>query len=596
MPLNNDVPKIQRALVLQGGGTLGAYEAGVLEVLCKKLTEDDKESNNAEDRLLFDIVAGTSIGAMNGVILVSQFLQTHSWEKAAEKLLKFWTDQLSVKCLDISEISKPWYKEWVNRNSSAASEEAARRYYSVKKLLLGQVRNNMYSACPMPIIYDNKFFDHLYQEKGPNDDNPDCKDPNCKKPNFLNNDWFLHSSKPLQESIQKYAKFPISTTFGNKENNNKDRRGPRLLVFSVDVAEGVTVTFDSYPKADGSRKTEYGRYVKKDGKEFGFDHVIRYNDGITIDHVMASGTLPEFYYYARVPTIEIEQDAKDIRCVTDKSKDNKNIRYFWDGGLLSNTPLRELLDAHRQYWNSVENKGKIPDLDVYIVNVHPSKIDINNLPEDHDRVKDRNNDILYGDRASHYDEKMAHLITDYARLVTQMKGLVDKAISQVNEKNEKRHLDEELEGILSTKTISKDSKEEVKKYEDLIRDEFNLDVVMRIERTNYINSIYGKTGDLTLETINKLIKEGKCDAWFSIIRKEINDMKLNDSHRKDDLIEKLNKAMQSLRNNDYEDNDSEAYYWLSEFIREAEKNIDKSKVHESARLVKSTEALMALLN
>jgi NTE family protein len=97
-------PKKQRALVLQGGGTLGAYEAGVLEVLCKKLTEDDRESNR-QDRLLFDIVAGTSIGAMNAAVLVSQFLQTHNWEKAAEKLRKFWTDQLSVKCLDISEVS-----------------------------------------------------------------------------------------------------------------------------------------------------------------------------------------------------------------------------------------------------------------------------------------------------------------------------------------------------------------------------------------------------------------------------------------------------------------------------------------------------------
>lgn len=50
-----------RALVLQGGGALGAYEAGVLKVLCKKLHEEDKE-NKREDSLLFDIVAGTSIG------------------------------------------------------------------------------------------------------------------------------------------------------------------------------------------------------------------------------------------------------------------------------------------------------------------------------------------------------------------------------------------------------------------------------------------------------------------------------------------------------------------------------------------------------
>ena len=48
---NNKAPRTQRALVLQGGGALGAYEAGVLEVLCKKLHEEDKE-NKREDRLV----------------------------------------------------------------------------------------------------------------------------------------------------------------------------------------------------------------------------------------------------------------------------------------------------------------------------------------------------------------------------------------------------------------------------------------------------------------------------------------------------------------------------------------------------------------
>jgi len=40
-----------------------------------------------------------------------------------------------------------------------------------------------------------------------------------------------------------------------------------------------------------------------------------------------------------------------------------------------------------------------------------------------------------------------------------------------------------------------------------MRGGFKLTKLIRIERTNYINSIYGKTGDLTLQTINKLIKE-----------------------------------------------------------------------------------------
>lgn len=101
MSVDMVVPKIQRALVLQGGGALGAYEAGVLNTLCKNLNNEDRE-NGEENRLLFDVVAGTSIGAINAAMLVSQFLETQSWDKAAEKLEKFWTKQLSLKSLDIS--------------------------------------------------------------------------------------------------------------------------------------------------------------------------------------------------------------------------------------------------------------------------------------------------------------------------------------------------------------------------------------------------------------------------------------------------------------------------------------------------------------
>jgi NTE family protein len=95
------------------------------------------------------------------------------------------------------------------------------------------------------------------------------------------------------------------------------------------------------------------------------------------------------------------------------NKNNNSIRYFWDGGVLSNTPLRELLEAHQEYWSYVENKDKIPDLDIYIVNVHPSKIETDMIPKDYDGVKDRHNDIKYGDRTSRYDENIAHLISDY---------------------------------------------------------------------------------------------------------------------------------------------------------------------------------------
>jgi len=56
MSVKNDVPQKQRALVLQGGGALGAYEAGAISVLCEYLFDEDKRNNEKKDGPLFDII------------------------------------------------------------------------------------------------------------------------------------------------------------------------------------------------------------------------------------------------------------------------------------------------------------------------------------------------------------------------------------------------------------------------------------------------------------------------------------------------------------------------------------------------------------
>jgi NTE family protein len=62
--------------------------------------------------------------------------------------------------------------------------------------------------------------------------------------------------------------------------------------------------------------------------------------------------------------------------------------YAWDGGLLSNTPLREAIDA-----------SPVNDKSVFLVVNYPKKVDAlpKNLPEVYHRARD----IIFSDKAEH---------------------------------------------------------------------------------------------------------------------------------------------------------------------------------------------------
>jgi NTE family protein len=108
----------------------------------------------------------------------------------------------------------------------------------------------------------------------------------------------------------------------------------------VDVLEMTAVTFDSYKKEDGSGRSEYTSHDKR-RKE-----VIKYDEGISLRHVMASASVPGFYDYTKIKAEE---------SIIDSSQSGKTtLRYFWDGAILSNTPLREVIQGHRDYWTNVE--------------------------------------------------------------------------------------------------------------------------------------------------------------------------------------------------------------------------------------------------
>src|SRR5919109_4579249 len=59
----------QRVLIFQGGAALGSYEAGAYKALYNWIKEEQREADDRDENI-FDIVAGTSIGAINAAIIV----------------------------------------------------------------------------------------------------------------------------------------------------------------------------------------------------------------------------------------------------------------------------------------------------------------------------------------------------------------------------------------------------------------------------------------------------------------------------------------------------------------------------------------------
>jgi NTE family protein len=141
----------QKALVFQGGGVLGAYEAGTYQQIYKKVSQESKDGR------LFDIIAGTSIGAINSTVLVGHYLRNkNSWVDSTEKLLEFWEGFMCPTFADglLGEnlfIRSSWnYLRTINRG--IADVESARRFWSIFEFAFSlrgvpaayQIRTNLF--------------------------------------------------------------------------------------------------------------------------------------------------------------------------------------------------------------------------------------------------------------------------------------------------------------------------------------------------------------------------------------------------------------------------------------------------------------------
>ena len=367
---------------------------------------------------------------------------------------------------------------WHRLNNRIASGESARRYYSTKEFILKGVPNVFTPKIPK---LDNRFFDP-------------------------SNTWYVYDNEPLKQSLEKFAKFPISTSFENNE--------PRLLLVAVDIQEGVPVVFDSYEKEDGTRKSGYGRYheveldqqAEDDNSKNGeFEHVIRYDDGITSDFVLASSSVPVNYEYTKLNVEDRKSKVYDSNKISTAGSDrdsspsysNSNLRFFWDGGLLANTPLRQTVIAHRDYWFKVRKmEDNLPSLTIAIINLHPHRQQY--IPYDYDGVVDRRNDIMYHDRTE-FDEFVAILISDFQKLATSLiKVCRDNGIS---EKSLQMILKERIKTVTSTTG-------QHLTYNDLLKARVDVNFIIRLVRKNDSHTISNKIFDFSEITIRQLIYDG----------------------------------------------------------------------------------------
>jgi NTE family protein len=539
-------PSKQRALIFQGGGALGAYEAGVYRVLHDWIYRNITAAKRNEN--FFDVIAGTSIGAINGAIIVSYVLRDKSesqnlaerWYGSADALEDFWNklpiDNFFMHWYDLSfwpwdyfhgtiktmkkswndmldrtedslqnvwkNNTNPFVKEWfdllrfyMEAWDIPASTEAARRHYSTKTF----ASPNVAAAIPRS---DLKFWDHPYgfRFRGEQRRIPFS----WSYPNYS-----------LKEACRSHILDSIITHFEMKE--------PRLLFVTVDVQSGDTISFDSYDTR--TRYDEYDENAEKKKEDENkpddqYDHLIGYPNGIEWEQLSTTFSMPDLYRYT---TLKDESLAHET---------SEKMRTFWDGGVSSNTPLRELISQHKEFWAEYigheklwdgEKGVKIPALDVYIADVWPAKITDYPVPSDNDFVISRKSNLLLMDKTE-YEESVTKMITQYMQLV-------EKLINKLNDKD-KSATKEVLDEPIIINALNRKGK---KTYRDLLKGNFDIDRVMRIERKDDTYAVGLAMADFSAHTIRQLMAFGKYDT----LDKLINTLSLTLQNLDDEELKKV---------------------------------------------------------
>ena len=193
--------KIENVLVLQGGGSLGAFACGVFKALANK-------------NIKIDIVAGTSIGGINAAIIAGSVDKEHP-ERTLEE---FW--------LELAENSVNMANpvlEWIYDKSRVGLVGAAENLLPTTDEV-----NSLLSTISSVLYGNDKFFVPRWRA-----------DYSLKDPQYFNpSKWtYIYDHSPLAKTLEKYIDYNKLQPDGNPH--------ARLIMTAVNILTSEPLTFDS---------------------------------------------------------------------------------------------------------------------------------------------------------------------------------------------------------------------------------------------------------------------------------------------------------------------------------------------------------------
>jgi NTE family protein len=384
---------VENVLILQGGGSLGAFGCRVFNAL-------------ANSDIKIDIIAGTSIGGLNASIISGSKGRDHP-----EKILEQYWLELAEGSVNLNSPFIEQLAGYPAPTSIVASLPPAQLTPTTDHSTIthiSQVKSIMsfYNSA----LYGNKKV--FVPRWGPEFA---FKDPEY----FTPIKWtYLYDHSPLVKAAEKYIDYNKLQPTG--------KPNARLIITAVNVLNAEPLIFDSSKQQ------------------------------ITAKHLLAATGYPTYYF----PWVEVEKGV-----------------YAWDGSLLSNTPLREVIEA-----------SPVKDKRVFLVENYPKHCV--KLPDNLLEVQHRARDIMFSDKTLH-NIQMSKVITYYLRLINDLYKMLEDQFS--SEKKEDKDKFEKLRARY--KKVSEEHGAEIKG-------------VYYITRSEPFPSLY-ENADFSVDTIKASIKDGE---------------------------------------------------------------------------------------